>query len=450
MLVMLSLSVKNTESTEKNPILIDIINKFNQSIITLKFIQKPMYSFSLVHCPERIMVNIYRSDLILKKRRSAEFNEKKILKCINIRMFHDKKILQLICDLTKESKIFFKTKRVNNHYDLILTIVSRQLSFIKPSLQTSKRISNTKIHKSPKEKRNLFNKKLGIKKPITVMTPLASISTTQNKSKINFKPIIIAIDAGHGGQDPGATTSYGLYEKDVTIAIARNLKTLLKKDFTFKPFLIRNNDFYIPVKRRSDIARQNGARVLISIHVDSAKNHNANGASVWVLSNRRVNNEIVDRLEQCEKRTELLKLEKFSTRDLRTDVYLNQTLLDLQFGYSQRVGYEIGVKILSQLQKVCNLHKYQPEHASLGILRSPDIPSLLIEAGFISNPKEAKKLTNKIYQDKIANAVYLGLRSYFFEHSLRYIPKLKSSTNLSKRVNFDNKNQNVQNNNTFY
>ncbi|WP_439287492.1 N-acetylmuramoyl-L-alanine amidase [Lonepinella sp. BR2357] len=222
----------------------------------------------------------------------------------------------------------------------------------------------------------------------------------------------IAIDPGHGGKDPGAIgRNLHIYEKNVTLSIARELKALLDKDPNFRGVLTRNGDYYITVPSRSEIARRNKANYLISIHADSSVKSSMRGASVWVLSNRRANDEMGQWLEDHEKQSELLggagKVLSHSK-----EVYLNQTVLDLQFGHSQRVGYELGNTILQHFSRITTLSRSRPQHASLGVLRSPDIPSVLVETGFLSNTEEEAKLSTPSYRRRIAYIIYQGLVDY--------------------------------------
>lgn len=162
----------------------------------------------------------------------------------------------------------------------------------------------------------------------------------------------------------------------MTIAIARKLRALLNADPQFRPVLTRDGDYFISVMGRSDVARKQNANFLVSIHADAAPNRDATGASVWVLSNRRANSEMAGWLEQHEKQSELLGGAGDVLANSQSDPYLSQAVLDLQFGHSQRVGYDVATNVLSQLQRIGDLHKRRPEHASLGVLRSPDIPSI--------------------------------------------------------------------------
>ena len=198
----------------------------------------------------------------------------------------------------------------------------------------------------------------------------------------------IAIDPGHGGKDPGAIgKNLGIYEKNVTLSIARELKALLDKDPNFKGVLTRSSDYYISVPERSEIARKYKANFLVSIHADSSLNADQRGASVWVLSNRRANDEMGQWLEDDEKRSELLG-GAGKVLSNNNDKYLDQTVLDLQFGHSQRTGYELGNSILRRFARVTSLSRSTPQHASLGVLRTPDIPSVLVETRFLSNMEE--------------------------------------------------------------
>ncbi len=222
----------------------------------------------------------------------------------------------------------------------------------------------------------------------------------------------IAIDPGHGGKDPGAIGHrLRLYEKNVTLSVAQELKKLLDKDPNFRAVLTRKGDYYIPVPQRSEIARKAKANYLISIHADSAKNVHARGASVWVLSTKRANSEMGRWLEDHEKRSELLG-GAGSVLASHNEKYLNKTVLDLQFSHSQRVGYEIGELVLKNFKKITQLSRNVPQNASLGVLRSPDIPSILVETGFLSNHIEEKQLNSLSYRKKLAQVIYKSLVQY--------------------------------------
>lgn len=249
---------------------------------------------------------------------------------------------------------------------------------------------------------------------LVIMTPMMQFAQAAAKPD---ERIIIALDAGHGGKDPGALGQNGLQEKTVNIAVAKKLYALLDKDPLFNPVMTRTGDYFISVSARSDIARSKNAHLLVSIHADAAESNRAAGSSVWVLSNKRADSELGRLLEQQEKQSELLGGGGDALVG-EVNPYLSHAVIDLQFAHSQRVGYDVATKLISELGKVGALHKRSPEHASFGILRSPDIPSVLVEVGFISNANEEKLLKSEAYQEKLAKSIYQGIRRYFQQNPI--------------------------------
>ncbi|MGX2956757.1 N-acetylmuramoyl-L-alanine amidase [Ursidibacter arcticus] len=248
----------------------------------------------------------------------------------------------------------------------------------------------------------------------------------------SYAKTVIAIDAGHGGKDPGAMgKTLGIKEKDVTLSIAKELKALLDADPNFRAVMTRSGDYFIQLPNRTEIARKNKANYLVSIHADSSpSSENLRGASVWVLSNRRANDELGKWLEDHEKQSELLG-GAGSVLAQANERYLSQTVLDLQFSHSQRAGYELGKTILSKMSNVTKLAKSAPQHASLSVLRSPDIPSILVETGFLSNAVEEQKLSSLAYRRQVARAIYNGLVEYqrkYYKVSPKAIYTEKSET----------------------
>ncbi|RDF05919.1 N-acetylmuramoyl-L-alanine amidase [Haemophilus parahaemolyticus] len=254
----------------------------------------------------------------------------------------------------------------------------------------------------------------------------------------SYAKTVVAIDAGHGGKDPGAIgKKLGIKEKDVTLAIAKELKALLDADPNFNAIMTRKTDIFVQLPERTEIARENRANYLVSIHADSSPRYdNMKGASVWVLSNRRANDEMGLLLEESEKKSELLG---GAGRILahNNERYLNQTVLDLQFSHVQRTGYALGTKVIGRMARITSLAKSQPQHASLSVLRSPDITSVLVETGFLSNPIEEQKLSTATYRKQIAKAIYDGLISYRNQNSNSL--DNKTVTEKEPKVKVDNK-----------
>ncbi|MBK0098057.1 N-acetylmuramoyl-L-alanine amidase AmiB [Erwinia sp. S63] len=388
---------------------IKVENGDSQATVTLSFNGQPVYGFFPLHNPNRVVLDIRQSGAI--KGLPLNFSGENIVQRIRNSQPKDKQSIRLVFELTQAAHTRATTQRDGNQYRVVFTIRGTQ------PVKRSPATAPVTTARQSESVANPFNAN-----PVTTVT--SSNTTVRPGGAVSRNDtVIVAIDAGHGGQDPGASGQHGLHEKNVTIAIARKLKALMDQDPMFKPVLTRNGDYFISVMGRSEVARKENANLLVSIHADAAPNHSATGASVWVLSNRRANNEMANWLEQKEKQSELLGGAGDLLANSQADPYLSQAVLDLQFGHSQRVGYDVAVKVLQQLRGVTPLHKRLPEHASLGVLRSPDIPSLLVETGFISNAAEERLLGSSAYQEKIAQSIYKGLRNYFLAHPLQSIPK---------------------------
>jgi len=227
------------------------------------------------------------------------------------------------------------------------------------------------------------------------------------------RDIIIAVDAGHGGEDPGSIGPGGTYEKNLTLPIARQLVELINKEPGMKASLVRTGDYFIHVNSRTDIARRMQADLLVSIHADAFTSPNPRGAAVWVLSLRRASSEVGRMLEQTERHGELLGGVAEVIKDSANERYLAQTVLDLSMNHSMVTAHQVANQVLSELGKVTTLHKREPQAASLGVLRAPDIPSILVEVGFISNPQEERLLRNSAHQQKLVRSLFTGLRRHF-------------------------------------
>lgn len=234
-------------------------------------------------------------------------------------------------------------------------------------------------------------------------------------------PYVIAIDAGHGGKDPGAIGKRGVKEKNVTLAVATQLAKYVNSNPRFKGTLIRSKDVFVDLDKRSEIARSHKADILISIHADSvASGSSARGASVWVLSNNRAQRENSKVLKGDKGQLLSGVSEVLSSTD-KQNPYLAATILSMSSDNTRSEGYNMGQEILNKLGKFTKLHKKEPIHASLAVLKSPDIPSLLIETGFLSNPYEEIQLNQPNYQKQIAYSIYQGIVAYYEKYTIQHI-----------------------------
>lgn len=245
-------------------------------------------------------------------------------------------------------------------------------------------------------------------KPSTPATPSKDMSSVKRAQEI-----LIVIDPGHGGEDPGSIgPSRRKYEKDAVLSISRKISAQLDAVPGIKTRMTRNGDYFVNLNRRVAIARENNAHLLISIHADAFTSPKPRGGSVFVLNTRRANTEISRWVENHERQSELLGGSGTAFVGNTNDRNVNQTLLDLQFSHSQKEGYKLATNILGEMGKVARLHNSKPINTSLAVLRSPQIPSVLVETGFISNPTEEKLLFQRAHQDKLARAITKAVVQY--------------------------------------
>jgi len=402
---------------------INVSNGQTQSTVTITFDGSPDYSFFPLHNPERVVMDI-RQDGVMKGL-PLNFNGQNLVTRVRASTPPNAQSQRLVFELNQKVRTNATKQKDGSQYTVVLTMNAaapaprRAVPVVTATNTPSPNAGKTV---TPSSKSNPFTND----QTKVVSTSVAPDNSRSSTVSTSDSRIIVAIDAGHGGQDPGAIGAGGLKEKNVTIAIARKLQAILNADPMFQPVLTRDGDYFISVMGRSDVARKKNANVLVSIHADAAPSRSARGASVWVLSNRRANSEMGNWLEQHEKQSELLGGAGDVLANTASDPYLSQAVLDLQFGHSQRVGYDVATRVLRELRSVGSLHKAKPEHASLGVLRSPDIPSLLVETGFISNSTEERLLGSSAYQDKIARAIHIGLRNYFQSHPIQNGPKVEN------------------------
>ena len=242
------------------------------------------------------------------------------------------------------------------------------------------------------------------KTPTEEPEPVLSVESLESR-----RDIVIAIDPGHGGEDPGALGPGGLLEKTLVLQIARRLENQLAKIPGFKPMLVRTGDYYVSLKNRRDKARALEADLFVSIHADAFREKSARGASVYALSMRGATSTTAQYLADSENSADLVGGVELA----EMDPILAGVLADLSMTGTLDTSLNLGALILEQIDGVARLHKKRVEQAGFAVLKSPDVPSLLIETGFISNPGEAERLAMPAYQDKMARAIRRGIQSWF-------------------------------------
>ena len=231
--------------------------------------------------------------------------------------------------------------------------------------------------------------------------------------------VTVALDAGHGGEDPGARGRGGSHEKNVTLTIARKLKTIIDAEPNMRAVLTRDGDFYLPLSARVQKARRVKADLFVSIHADAFVRPHARGSSVFALSERGATSAAARWLAKRENDADLIGGVNLDVKDR----HLAQTLLDLSQTATIQDSLKLARAVLVELGGVNDLHKESVEQAGFAVLRAPDIPSILVETAFISNPNEERRLNDAAYQDKMAHAVFRGIKRYFAKN-----PPLSRST----------------------
>ncbi|HEU0257804.1 MAG TPA: N-acetylmuramoyl-L-alanine amidase [Burkholderiales bacterium] len=256
--------------------------------------------------------------------------------------------------------------------------------------------------------------------PIVPHDVMAQLLEETEKLRPRLRPgaprlATIVIDPGHGGEDPGAIGRRGSREKDVTLSIARRLKKLIDGEPNMRALLTRDGDYFLALGARVEKARAVKADLLVSIHADAFTRPNVRGSSVFALSDKRATSELARALAKKENESDLIGGVALQTKD----DHVRRTILDLSQSATIDHSLRLGSSVLKQLGGVNDLHKPRVEQASFAVLTAPDVPSILVETAFISNPEEERRLNDDVYQDKLAQAILEGIREYIAKHPPR-------------------------------
>jgi N-acetylmuramoyl-L-alanine amidase len=316
---------------------------------------------------------------------------------------HQAKLTQRFKQPASNNPFFSRVRSaVRNKTDLRVVVDLKQpvdpKSFaLKPRKQYGHRLVVDLYQKDSKSSRAAMKSKTRVTK------------TIKNK----HRDIIIAVDAGHGGDDPGARGAHGTQEKKVVLDIAKKLAKLIDRQPGMKAVLVRKGDYYINLRKRMEIARKAKADLFVSIHADAFKNRKVRGASVFTLSRRGASSEAARWLAKHENDADLVGGVNLDEMDST----LASVLLDLSQTATKEASRKVAANVLKQLRPVGHLHKNTVQKAGFVVLKSPDIPSILVETAFISNPTEEQKLKNHRHQQKIAQAIFKGIFTYFKQYA---------------------------------
>ncbi len=340
------------------------------------------YSFFTLSSPERLVVDLKKTSLSTKLPISV--SDSPVLKRVRKSSPPEKSTYRLVFELKKKvsANLFKLAPTPGGQYGHRLVI---DLPHSQSSTSSAPKATTTK--------------------------PSVSKDASQ---LLGSADIVVAIDAGHGGEDPGSIGPSKKYEKHATLAISKKIVAQINAVPGMKAVLTRRGDYFVNLNKRSEIARKNKAHFLVSIHADGFRTPQPRGGSVFVLNTRRANSEIARWVENHEEQSQLLGGAGDVLAKNANDKNVSQTLLDLQFSHSQKEGYKAAKNILSEMKRAgIYLHKKEPVNASLAVLKSPDIPSVLVETGFITNPTEERLLFQRSHQDKLARALAKAIVQYF-------------------------------------
>lgn len=282
-------------------------------------------------------------------------------------------------------------------------VVSRQIS-----KNTNALPSNSKSIAAPQH----IAQTTSVNQP--ALTHTQPIKVPHSPSNRYLRDVVVVLDAGHGGKDPGAKGPGRSKEKDVVLAITLKLKQLIDRQPGMKAVLTRSGDYYVGLRQRLDIARKYNGDIFVSIHADAFNNPHSNGASVFALSQRGATSEAARWLAEKENYSELGGVNLGDLDDANGVV--RSVLIDLSQTATINSGLQMGSRVLNQLDNFTNLHNNKVEQAGFVVLKSTDIPSILVETGFISNPREERNLTSSAYQTRLSQAIFQGLKGYFWDN----------------------------------
>lgn len=316
------------------------------------------------------------------------------------------------------NKIALRNTNINN-----LRVGKQGANVTRIVLETAARVKPKSFLLSPNEKygyRLVIDLESTEKQAILALFDLDQIGKIDSPQRIrkntgkteklsNSRNFIIAIDAGHGGEDPGAIGPLGTKEKDIALKIARELKILINKNSSLRGFLIRDGDYYIGLRERMQRARAQNADLFISLHADAYTSPNARGSSVFILSKKGASSEAAKWLAEKENRADLVGGVSLENKGN----VLASVLLDLSQAANEDASLEAASSVLKSLGRVTTLHKKYVERAGFAVLKAPDMPSVLVETGFVSNPSTERLLRSDAHRRHIAQNIMAGLQQYF-------------------------------------
>ncbi|MEO7404259.1 MAG: N-acetylmuramoyl-L-alanine amidase [Burkholderiales bacterium] len=369
------------------------------------------YSVQFVKDPERLVLDLENVDIAAIPVDANRFRDDPYIKGMRSGRFKPG-VIRLVFDLKTEVKpqIFALAPAGDYGHRLVVDVY--------PAVPPDPLLALLQRKEEPKEVPKAVEAKPDSAPPVAAPTPkpeakveaLADAHTKFGKSRDPLKrTLIIVLDPGHGGEDPGALGKRGAQEKHVTLAIATKLQRLIDAEPNMRAVLTRDADYFVPLHTRVEKARRARGDLFVSIHADAFVHPEANGSSVFALSERGASSVAARMLAKRENEADLIGGVNIDMKDR----FLAQTLVDLSQTAQIADSLKVGRAILNELSGLNRLHKSRVEQAEFAVLKAPDIPSILVETAFISNPEEEKLLTDEAYQTRMARALLTGIKKYF-------------------------------------
>ena len=354
---------------------------------------------SILKNPDRVVIDLKSINInnSLKDLSKVDFKDNSSISGVRVAQY-DPGTVRIVVDLRQESKIkIFSLKPFKSYgHRLVVDVYHEEDEIAHLLKQLQAKAGDDQKDNSQKvedEKTNLTSKEE---------------SKEEQLKEAEQAKIVVAIDAGHGGEDPGARGSSGTKEKDITLAIAKKLRDAINKEPNLQGILIRDGDYFIPLAKRVAKARKLEADLFVSIHADAFTKKSVKGSSVFALSERGASSAFAKFIANKENESDLIGGVSIDDKH----PVLAQTLLDLSLSATINDSMKLGRYVLDEMGKVNTLHKKYVEQAGFAVLKAPDIPSILVETAFISNPKEEKNLRSESFQIKLAESVVTGIKTY--------------------------------------
>ena len=386
--------------------------------LTLESKQPIRYNLFSLKNPERLVIDLEDVEInaALNELVGKIGNDDPYIKSVRVGRFKPG-VVRLVLDLKAQVKPQLFSLQPVAEYGHRLVLDVYPLVAIDPLMALAQRGENVIITSAPAAA-SVVVETPGIAAKPTVAEPTkpAPLARTELSNRI----LLVAVDAGHGGEDPGARGRRGTHEKDVTLSIARRLKAQIDETPGMRAILIRDGDYFIPLGGRVEKARKAHADLFVSIHADAFVRSNAHGSSVFALSEHGATSASANWLAKKENEADLIGGVNLSVKD----PYLARTLLDLSQTATISDSMKLAKHVLKELGGINTLHRGRVEQAGFAVLKSPDTPSILVETAFISNPTEELRLKDDAYQDKLARAILGGVKRYFAQSPALAKPRL--------------------------